>query len=371
MAPTGYPYFLCIPNYKNIITFIKEHIRGFLEREDIWKRRFSNDVLPLIDQGIKYVYSDNEGIPCLGCYEKGYGEHKIYSNENNESIIIIVNHIPNTLINFKDYLIIAADDTVVLQKNNYIDFHNWYTHWHGPYMICLNELKSKTYKIQCCSDIYPCGGKSYYDGWLCDNHTNIDLFHYMRWVDPTTGILTIDEYGEFRVTIGTLDPLMSALINDDECLLISKRESMNKFEIALKSSQLKIVFNPVACLVITIPLSSSVDIDSMWPHIIHYETFRNHDKCMFQIRNTIPRTDYIFDLNEGYISVKYGNAVNMSVTVFDRRDKLLLNGYYTGVTTDAFNPIDNFESIWYKNYDLFDETGLAYQEYIANYIHLY
>lgn len=45
------------------------HIYEFAGIKNMWKSKFTNNVLPIIDKGVKIVGYDNYGNPCHECYK--------------------------------------------------------------------------------------------------------------------------------------------------------------------------------------------------------------------------------------------------------------------------------------------------------------
>lgn len=344
MTMYGYPYCSEIKLAEKLSYSMKDLIRQFLEPDNYWKLRFSNDVLPLLDEGIKYIYVDEYDNPCITCYEEGCGEHPTINDDNVE----IVNHVPNTLMSFNEYKSRFSDEAIIMVKDNYLNFINWYNHWNGNYYTCMDELKCKTYKIQCCSNHYHCGGKSYYEGWLCDKYSQRDLHNYLTWagVDENPGTRTIDENGEFRVTIDIMDYRLSSLIKMDECLFISKRIYMDEFDISKKVTELRYIYNPIPYLISRYYIE---EINNDWCYVIDDNVFSNYDKCIFQLRNC-------FSFNDG--------------TKKSRRDALIITGYYTGVNINISNT-DGIDFVWDQHYKNFPGTGEAYREYISSIISSY
>ena len=347
-VPIGFTYFTDIKQSKSLTPNILDLIRSYVDYDvyNYWKSRFSNDVLPLINKGYKYIYIEDER-PCVSCYEQGYGNHYIGMDDNGEDIFI--DHAPNKIISFDEYLSYLNSDILVLVKTNYEEFKNWSDHWNGKYYTCMDELKCKTYKINCCSDVYPCGGKSYYEGWLCDNHSQKDLHNYMVWADAdgNPGIRTIGENGDIRITIDVIDHQLSSFIHHDDCLYTSQRLNLTEDDIIYKKTSLSKIYSPLIISMHSFNIS-----DFSWEHTIDDSVFINYDKCIFQMRNTLPQ----------FIDLESKNY---------RRDSLILSGYFSGVSI-YMNDIEMFiDYIWDYYYVGITNIGLIYRNYISNVLSLY
>ena len=331
----------------NLPSHIKNNIYTYLERDDKWKNRFTNDVLSdkRINKGIRYIGVCGDNTFCLQCYEDGPGENHFYYDYDEQ---IIEDHsYPQISLNFEEYKYHALHSRITLVTTNYYDFTNWLSHWNGVYSTVMRELISKTYKHGCCHEIHACGGKAYYDGWLCRNMTPYERSSYISWAgeEDTGGRRVIDEVGEFRVVVGTLDYNLSRVIKHKDCLFTDQKDTITDDEIAMRYLKYKLIISPVNYIFENYSSDSSkINIDA--------ETIRNHDKCVFQINHMLGTR--ILDLDKP----------------FRPADLLLINGYFSGyfINFEMNLNINQFNEEYNKNHILHSDNVKAFNRYLEDYL---
>lgn len=331
----------------NLPSHIKNNIYIFLERSDKWTNRFSNDVLSdkRINKGIKYINVCGDNTFCLQCYENGTGDNHYYYNDNDQ---INEDHsYPQIELNFEEYKYYSLYSRITLVTSNYVDFKYWLNHWNGDYSIVMRELISKTYKYGCCHKIHSCGGKAYYDGWLCRNITPYERSAYLSWAgeEDTGGRRVIDEEGEFRVVVGTLDHNLSSIIKRKDCMFTDQKDIITDDEIAMRYLKYKLIISPVNYIFNDYSIKNSkIIIDS--------ETIRNHDKYIFQINHML-RSRLINQDKE-----------------FKPSDLLLMNGYFSGyfINFEMNININQFNEEYNKNHIIHIDNVKAFNRYLVDYL---
>lgn len=331
----------------NLPSHIKNNIYTFLEREDKWTNRFTNDVLSdkRINKGIKHISVCGDNTFCLQCYEDGCGNNHFYYYHDEQ---IIEDHsYPHIELNFEEYKHYSLYSRITLVTTNYVDFSNWLYHWNGAYSTVMRELISKTYKYGCCHKSYGCGGKSYYEGWLCRNMTPYERSTYLSWAgeDDTGGRRVIDEMGEYRVVVGTLDYTLSRVIKHKDCLFTDQRDKITDDDIAMRYLKYRLIISPINYLLKDYSKDSSkLNISS--------ETIRNYDKCVFQI-NHMPRTR-LLDIDRP----------------FRPSELLLMTGYFSGYFINFEMNINfkQFNEEYNKNHIIHADNVKAFNRYKEDYL---
>ncbi len=96
-------------------SYINSYINSFLIKKINWKEIFTNQVIPKLNKGWKWVANDDYGI-CLNCYAYGNGIDICCAQTMNR---LYNNHDLNTLISFEEYKKLCK---YRILEDNFIDF---------------------------------------------------------------------------------------------------------------------------------------------------------------------------------------------------------------------------------------------------------
>lgn len=96
-------------------SYVNKYINSFLIKNIDWKEIFTNQVIPKINKGWKWVANDEYGI-CLNCYAYGNGIDICCAQTMNR---LYNNHDLNTLMSFEEYKKLC---NVKVFEDNPIDF---------------------------------------------------------------------------------------------------------------------------------------------------------------------------------------------------------------------------------------------------------
>lgn len=342
-------YFGGVEDIIYLPSHVKEILYGFLEKEDYWKRRFSNDVLVYINKGNIPVCINDLGNYCMDCYEYNISSINEFIVDHINDMGVIEDHSnPDVYIDFNQYVSSCGNSRFTLVHNNFTEFKNWLAHWNGPYSLLMTELMASTNKIQCCSNVYPCGGKAYYEGWICDNITIYETNVYMTHagLDNTGGERIITDNGRMVNVVQTLDFNRTGFISREDCLYVSDREIKTKKEINDIYSYHKDLFSPIHWIFNDFERDESINEFSIKAEDIMY-----HDMCVLHIKflgRSLVRTDPVIKVTS---------------------EVLFLSGYFTGhlINLERGGNTEVFINEFKKNYKL----KIWVQRSLSNYINKY